>query len=280
MMARRHTLRVTLVMGLGLLCCVTTLAQNNGAHAAGTPASGAQNPPAQTNQIAENGTGNADQPAIVLDHVIAIINGDVLLDSDVQEEIRFAALQPFSVPQGQNTRQRATERIINRTLILQQMKEQQQLAPVTDAELKQNLDDLRKQIPACGRYHCSTQQGWDSFLHDNGLMEAEVEQRWRQRLEILRFIGVRFRAGIRIPKSDIQQYYEKTLVPAFNKENQKTPSVDSLTPRIEEILLQQHVNVLLQDWLKSLRDQGTVQILDSAYGKSTDANEDDNGGAE
>lgn len=277
---RRRTLRVRIAMSLGLVCYVTTLAQIGRAQASGTSASGTRNPPAPTNQTAANAIGNAGQQAIVLDHVIAIINGDVLLDSDVQEEIRFAALQPFSVPQGQNTRQRATERIISRTLILQQMKEQQQLAPVTDAELKQNLDDLRRQIPACGRYHCSTQQGWDSFLHDNGLSEAEVEQRWRQRLEILRFIGVRFRAGIRIPKSDIQQYYEKTLVPAFNKENQKTPSVDSLTPRIEEILLQQHVNVLLQDWLKSLRDQGTVQILDSAYGKSTDANEDDNGGAE
>ena len=34
-----------------------------------------------------------------------------------------------------------------------------------------------------------------------------------------------------------------------------------ISDRIQEILLQQQVGKLLQDWLKSLRAQGTVQIM-------------------
>ena len=55
------------------------------------------------------------------------------------------------------------------------------------------------------------------------------------------------------------------------------PALDSVSSRIEEILLQQHVNALLQDWLKSLRDQGNVIILDPALGESNPNPDDDEG---
>ncbi len=42
------------------------------------------------------------------------------------------------------------------------------------------------------------------------------------------------------------------------------PTLDQVAPRIEEILLQQQVNVLFDDWLKNLRKQGDVEVLDPA----------------
>ena len=105
-------------------------------------------------------------------------------------------------------------------------------------------------------------------------------ERWRQRMQILNFIDTRFRAGVRISKPDIEDYYNKTLVPEFKKENVSAPALDSVSGRIEEILLQQHVNVLLQDWLKSLRDQGNVIILDPALGESNPSPDNDEGDGE
>lgn len=213
----------------------------------------------------------------VLDRVIAIINGDVLLESDVQEEMLLAAIQPISIQQGQNTPMRAAQRLINRTLILQQMKDQQSITQVTDQELQTNLDELKKQIPACVRFHCGTPQGWAAFLKDKSLTQQQVEDRWRMRLQILHFIDVRFQAGIKISKTEIQNYYDKTLTEAFRKENVKPPPVDTVTQRIHEILMQQRVNILLQDWLKSLRDQGSIQVLDQAYGQGTGNPDDETG---
>ena len=40
------------------------------------------------------------------------------------------------------------------------------------------------------------------------------------------------------------------------------PSLDAVATRIQEILLQQQVNVLFDDWLKNLRQQGDVEVLD------------------
>jgi hypothetical protein len=35
-----------------------------------------------------------------------------------------------------------------------------------------------------------------------------------------------------------------------------------VAPRIQEILLQRQVNALFEDWLKNLRKQGDVEVID------------------
>ena len=121
---------------------------------------------------------------------------------------------------------------------------------VSDEEVQKDLDALREQLPDCRKSDCKTEAGWIRFLAEHNLTPSEVTERWRQRMQILNFIDTRFRAGVRISRPDIEEYYNKTLVPEFKKENVSAPSLDSVSARIEEILLQQHVNVLLQDWLE------------------------------
>jgi peptidyl-prolyl cis-trans isomerase SurA len=223
------------------------------------------------------GAANSPQQPVVLDSVIAVINGDVLLRSDLQTEMNLAELEPLSLPPGKNIERRAARRLINRTLILQQMQSQGMVKDVSDEEVQKDLDALRRQLPACLKSDCKTEAGWARFLAEHNLTPSEVNERWRQRMQILSFIDTRFRAGVRISKPDIQDYYNKTFAPEFEKQHLKAPALDSVSGRIEEILLQQHVNLLLQDWLKSLRDQGNVIILDPAFGQSNPSPDNDEG---
>ena len=144
---------------------------------------------------------------MVLDRVIGVINVDVLLESDVQDEMRFAVMQPYSVPNGDNSQLRAAQRLVNRTLILQQMNDPQQPVKVpepSEKEVQQRIEELTKQIPICKRYHCETPEGWHDFLVANGFTEAQVEARWRQRLRILQFTEARFRSGIRVTRPEVE----------------------------------------------------------------------------
>jgi hypothetical protein len=210
----------------------------------------------------------AQQQPVVLDSVIAVVNGDVLLRSDLQTEMDLSAIQPLSLPGGKGLEQRAARRLINRTLIVQQMTNQGMLGEVTEDDVQKDLAELRKQIPACVRYQCQTAEGWARFLRDHNLTPDEVDRLWHVRMQILRFIDARFRSGIRISSAEIEDYYNKTFAPQFRAENATPPTLASVTSRIEEVLLQQRVTALLQDWLKSLRDQGNIVILDPALGKS------------
>ena len=82
-----------------------------------------------------------------------------------------------------------------------------------------------------------------------------------QRAEVLRFIEQRFRSGIRITDKLIEDFYTQTMLPQYRKEHATPPSLEVLSPRIEELLLQQQVSNLLDQWLKSLRESGNVRIL-------------------
>ncbi|HZD49624.1 MAG TPA: peptidylprolyl isomerase [Silvibacterium sp.] len=228
-------------------------------------------------QSAEAKPSQTDAQPVVLDRVVGVINGDVILESDVKEEQRFAELEPFSVRPGTDTLQTAARRLANRTLILQQMKEQQQQLGITvsDEEVQKALMDVRMHLPECRQYHCTTEAGWAAFLAAHKLTEAEVFTHWKQRLTILKFIDLRFRSGIRISNEEIDAYYKKSVVPVYERQKQKPPALDEISQRIQEILLQQQVNGLLQDWLKSLRDEGSVQILDPAYGQNSGHAEED-----
>ncbi|MGH9585823.1 MAG: peptidylprolyl isomerase [Acidobacteriaceae bacterium] len=209
---------------------------------------------------------------VELDHVVAVINGDVLLESDVEEEMHFAALEPFRLHAGKDTRQDAMHRLISRSLIVQQMRQQRQFnVKISDADVQKSLKELRSHLPECAAYKCQTEEGWKSFLTANDLTEQEVVNHWQQRLAILRFIDLRFRTGIRISHESIAEYYQKAVVPAFEKQHQSAPALKDVSSRIEEVLLEQQVNGLLQDWLKSLRAEGSVQIVDPAYANAEDA---------
>jgi hypothetical protein len=129
----------------------------------------------------------------------------------------------------------------------------------------EQIADLRKHIPACDGQSCETDAGWQRFLAARGFTEPYLHARWKERMQILDFVGVRFRTGIRITKPEIESYYKEKLVPAFQARKLEPPPLAQVSDRIDDVLLQQHVNVLLNDYLRSLKDAGNVQILDPQY---------------
>jgi parvulin-like peptidyl-prolyl isomerase len=196
---------------------------------------------------------------VILDRLVAVVNGDVILESDVDEERRFEEIQPYRAI-ADSTRAKIIERLVDRALILQQAELQPEDA-ITDKELDAQLAMLRKQIPGCKQFHCETDEGWKKFLDSHGFTVEEFNSRWRQRMQLLKFIEVRFRNGIRVKDEEVQAYYEKTMLPEYAKQNVTPPPLETIKRRVEEVLLQQQVSALLQDWLKSLRAQGSVRIL-------------------
>lgn len=224
----------------------------------GTTAQGSQ---AKTAAPAPTAPSLPKVPGKTLDQIVAIVNGQLVLDSDVDEERRFEQFQPYLAPAGGYTRDRAIERVINRDLILQQV-ELQPGEAVSDEDVTKQVDELRKQIPACKQFHCETEEGWKRYLAERGFTVAMLNQRWKQRMQVLAFIEERFRSGINITPAEIKTYYDKTFVPEYEQQGTPPPpTLEKVSERIQEILLQQQVSALLRDWLRSLRAQGGVVVL-------------------
>ncbi len=197
-----------------------------------------------------------------LDRVVAIVNDDLVLDSDVSEEERFEKLQPIGLSGAAATfdRNRAIERLIDRDLILQQAKQEPGLE-VSDEDLDKQLAALKKELPGCKKMDCTTAAGWNRYLTENGFTPDAFRDRWRQRMQVLAFIEERFRTGVRIQQADIKKYYDTMMLPEYEKQHQTPPPLEKVSEPIQQVLLQQQVTALLSDWLKQLRAQGSVAVL-------------------
>lgn len=231
----------------------------------------ALSPPSFFCQSPSQTVSSRQSAPVVLDRAVAVVNKHVILSSDLQDEIRLSILEP-NQGGGQLTPQEALDQLISRTLIQQQIREQDEasIAPTQD-EVNARLDELRKQLPVCIRQDCASDAGWKRFLAANGLTSDRVELYLGYRLEILSFIEERFRQGIQISQAEIETYYRDIFLPEF-RPGETPPPLDRVAPRIQEILLQQHVNQMFDNWLTNLRQQGDVEVLDPGLETATAGN--------
>jgi len=197
-----------------------------------------------------------------LDRVVAVVNNHAILFSDIDEEIRLSILDPAHESSGVLSPQRALEQLISRNLIEQQMRQEDiQAAEPKQYEVAARLKEIRAELPACVHANCASDSGWKAFLLAHGLTQELVEASLLYRLQILSFIELRFRQGISVSDQEIAAYYHDTLVPQYTK-GEEIPPLEKVSPRIQEILLQQKVNILFDEWLRNLRTQGEVEVLD------------------
>jgi hypothetical protein len=237
------------------LCTLSLRAQQ-----AVAPKSAAQGKPATQEQVKADANKLPAERGDVVDRIVAIVNGDLVLESDVEEEERFTKLYPYLSDNTKPAREQAITRLIDRALI-----EQQQAGfpstPVTDEQINKDEADLRKDLPACAHADCTSDAGWKDFVTKAGFTEEELRDRLRQRESVLRFIEQRFRNGVRINDKQIEDFYNNTMLPEYAKQKATAPPLDSVRDRIEEVLLQQEVSTLLDQWLKTLRDSGHVRMM-------------------
>ena len=258
-------LKVTLQSRFGIAClCALAVCVAAPAAFPGLAQAPAQEPATPPQSTTAQPSSSPSALPVVLDRVVAVVNNQAILSSDIDEEIRLSVLDAGMGGPGVLTRKHALDQLIGRALIQQQIRQQDaQAAGPSQAEVDARLLEIRKEIPACVRQNCASDTGWKAFLAVHGLTEERVETYLRYRLEILSFIEQRFRQGIRISPQEIQTYYHDTLLPQYAN-GEPAPALDKVAPRIEEILLQQQVNVLFDGWLNNLRKQGEVEVLDPA----------------
>lgn len=205
-----------------------------------------------------------DAHPVMLDEVVAVVNNRPILASDVEDEIRLAFLDATRPGEPALSPQRALEQLISRALVEQEIRQQDEEAAMpTPAEVDARIQELRSQLPACARHACESDAGWKALLAQHGLTPQRVRAYIRYRMEILRFIEQQFRPGIHISRQAVETYYRDQLAPHY-ADPSAVPPLDVVSSRIQEILLEQQVSGLFDQWLKTLRAQGDVEILDPA----------------
>jgi hypothetical protein len=191
----------------------------------------------------------------VIDRIVATVNGQPILQSEWEVEMRYEALlDQRPLPSTLEAAQAVLDRLIDQELLRQQIKVYR-LGTIGDAEIRERLQNIRRQIPGAG-----TEAEWRAMLARYGLTQDEVNDRVATQLLILHFIDVRVRPTVHVDRRSIETYYREKLLPELRLRHAKEVPLADVTGRIEEVLSQQRTDSILSDWLHDLRQQSEIHV--------------------
>jgi hypothetical protein len=105
-------------------------------------------------------------------------------------------------------------------------------------------------------------QNYEVALKQLGLTEAQVLARMAQQELMLRLIDQRLRPAAFPGEDEVNQYYNSTFVPEFEKKNSgaSPPALQRVETQIREILTQKNINELLGQWIDELKPATNVRF--------------------
>ena len=194
--------------------------------------------------------------AALVDRIVASVNQDPVLASDVEEAARIEALmrgKPVA-DIAEADLSAAMDRLIDRTLIRQQM---YSLPAASDQPPRNRIAELRASLPAA-----ASDASWKAALAAYGIDEQKLGKYLQDQQEIMRFVDARLRPTADVTFGrEIENYYNDKLLPELKQRGAAAVPLRNVQDSIREILLQQKIDAQLSAWLASLREQGRVRIL-------------------
>jgi hypothetical protein len=181
----------------------------------------------------------------IVDRIVATVNGQIILQSDWEDEIRyeaFVAKRPFA----SEDRKAALDRLIDQELLREQMHAPDS-SPPSDQEVQNEVQKIRKQYENAG-----TEDARSSLLAIHRLNEGEFRRRVTLQLQLARLVDTRLRPAANISSKSIESYYNQELLPQLRQSGAKEVPLAEVTPQIKELLTQQKINQLLVAWLRDL----------------------------
>lgn len=198
--------------------------------------------------------------AEIIDRIAVRVGTSVITESQIRRDIRLTALldgDPLVI--DSQTKRESAERLVDQRLVRSEMEVSRYPAPgkeVLEGTYTELLSNRFGKDPAKYR----------EALQKYGLTDEDVREHLLWQLTLVRFIGVRFRTGVQIQEKDIDEYFQKELLPKLQMiSNGEPPVAEEYRTRIEEKLIEERVNEHSEEWLKKARTSTPIEFRPEAF---------------
>ncbi len=185
--------------------------------------------------------------AVVLDRVLAVVNGEIISLSEVESElIFFDQLNPDQEKRfSDSVIQAETQKLIDHKLLLAEAKRFDVEDP-TPQKIQKKLEEIQKRF--------STTASFEKALRQNAMTLEDLKQKITEHLIVDGFIDQRIRFFVIVLPEEISHYY------AENQADFQGKSFNEVEKDIERILLEQKEVKKLEDYLRILKNKASIQI--------------------
>jgi peptidyl-prolyl cis-trans isomerase SurA len=192
----------------------------------------------------------------VIDRIVAIVNGQIILQSDWDDALRYEALLSARSVTDFNTEERRAvlDRLIDQQLLGEQMKSAL-FKHATEDEAAAEVAQTRQLYP-----EASTDDGWKAVLSKFGLTEKALVAHVQQQLDLMRLVDAHLRPAVQIDSKSIEAYYREKFIPQLKQSGAGDVPLEEVSSKIRELLTEERVSELMVSWLHSLRSESKVSV--------------------
>jgi hypothetical protein len=182
----------------------------------------------------------------VVDRIVARVENDVILLSDVRELKEYQEL----VNGKSESESAILDRLIDQWIVRSEAALSRFPEP-KDAEMDREVSRVVKSFASLEEYEARKKQ--------SGLNDAEVRKIVTAQLYLTNYLDSRFRPSVQIDEKAIADFYQNAVVPRAKTRGQEPPTLDASRDIIQEALVQSDINEQADRWLKESRARLHVQ---------------------
>lgn len=194
----------------------------------------------------------AAQPAKLVDRVVAVVDEDPILDSDIERSLHLRLLVPLAGETVAEQRRRALDLLVEERLRLHEI-DRFGFEGVPLATLDSQVEQVRSRFPSEEEYRAE--------LARLGLDETSLRQLLARQLSVLEYVEERLGPRVFVSVDDIARYYNDELVPELTKNGTKAadlPTLDAVREEIRAVLRERRLNDEIDRWTAGLRSKADV----------------------
>ncbi len=188
----------------------------------------------------------APQTGRVVDRIVARIEGDIILESQVRE---LGAFQQLIEGHAESDDKLLSE------LIEQWMVQTEAAATHFPEPAQSEVDRELKRLIAS----FSSPEAYSAKLRELGLSAAQVRQLLARQIYIERYLDYKFRPAVQIEPAEIEAYYQKELLPELAKQKKPAPRLADVEEQIREVLVQRGISNLTAKWLDETKSRLKIE---------------------
>ena len=190
----------------------------------------------------------------VLDRIVARVENDIILLSDIQTLSRYQQL----VDGKSETEGQILDRLIDQWIVRTEADVAHFPHP-SDADIDRGLSRLQKSFASPEEYEARKKQ--------SGLDDSEIRRMVASQLYLSNYLDSRFRPSVQIDPKAIEDFYQTAVLPVAKARGQEPPSLEAARDSIQEALIQQRINEQADRWLKESRLRLHIEKLHEEVAK-------------
>jgi hypothetical protein len=179
----------------------------------------------------------AAAPQEVLDRIVARVEADVILLSEVRALSRYQQL----VDGKAESDAQIVDRLVDQWIVRNEAQTARFPWPI-DAEITRGVERVQSSFGSAEQYAAHRKQC--------GLNDEDVRRMVAAQLYLTNYLDSRFRSSIQIDAKQVEDFYQTAVVARAKARNQTPPSLEASREYIQQALMQREINEQSERWLK------------------------------